>query len=177
VKCERHRGAQRRRPAAQERTQRRGAQRDDHARLHDGDLALEPRRARRDLLLRGGLVDAALAARLPLEMLYRVGDEERASLQPCGRERRVEQRARGPDERPRAQIFLVAGLLADQHERRGGGAFAGNAMRRMRPQGAPSAGIQLGGLHRRHVRGQACCMPGTRFVSARRWARRLRAAR
>src|SRR5690348_9053698 len=51
-----------------------GAQADDHARLHGADFPVDPLAAGFDLALRGRLVQASLAAQLPLEVLDRVGD-------------------------------------------------------------------------------------------------------
>ncbi len=51
-----------------------GAERDDDVRLHGLHFALQPLVAGVDLALRRRLVQAPLAARLPLEVLDRVGD-------------------------------------------------------------------------------------------------------
>jgi hypothetical protein len=63
-------------------------------------------------------VHAALAARLPLEVLDRVGDID--DLAPDARlvERAVQHLAGGADERGAAQVLLVARLLADEHQAR-----------------------------------------------------------
>ena len=53
-----------------------GAERDDDVRLHRLDLAFDPLAAGVDLALRRGLVQAALAAQLPFEMLDGIGDVE-----------------------------------------------------------------------------------------------------
>src|SRR3954470_1158241 len=85
-----------------------GAQRDDDMRLDAGDLALEPLVAGVDLALRRGLVQAPLAARLPLEVLHRVGDVEVIALYARGLQRTVEQASRRPDERQPLLVLLVA---------------------------------------------------------------------
>ena len=82
------------------------------------NFALDPLVARIDLALRRGLVQAALAAQLPLEVLDRVGDVEVLAIDPRRLERAVEQASRRPDERQSLLVLLVAGLLADQHHAR-----------------------------------------------------------
>ena len=62
------------------------------------------------------LVDAPLAARLPLEVLHDVGDVDGGAIDAGLRERAVEQLAGRADERMAGEIFRVARLLADQHQ-------------------------------------------------------------
>jgi hypothetical protein len=85
-------------------------------RLHRLDLALEPLVAGVDLALRRGLVQAALAAQLPLEVLDRVGDIEVRAVHLGGLERAVEQPPGRADEGQALLVLLVAGLLAHQHD-------------------------------------------------------------
>src|SRR6185503_20316055 len=88
----------------------------DDVRPYRRELALEPLMARVDLALRRGLVQAPLAAQLPLEVLHGVGDVKVLALDASGLERAVEQPAGRPDEGQALLVFLVAGLLADQHD-------------------------------------------------------------
>ena len=101
------------RRAATARRWRRG--RTSTSRLHHGQLGLEPRAAGRDLRPVRLLVDAALAARLPLEVLDGVRDVDVDAVDPRRLERLVEQPARRADERLPGLVLLVAGLLAHEH--------------------------------------------------------------
>ena len=99
----------------EQRLRRRRAQADDRARLHGLDLGQEPGHAGADL---GGVrlrVDAALAARLPLEVLDRVGHVDGAAIDARLLEAAVEQPARRSDEGPALAVLVVARLLAHQH--------------------------------------------------------------
>jgi hypothetical protein len=111
----------------------------DHRRLDRRNLGVEPRAAGLDFALRGCLVQATLAARLPLEVLHRVGDVERRAVDAGGLERAVEKAPGGTDERQAAPVFLVAGLLADEHRTGMGRAGAEYGLRRARPQRAVAA--------------------------------------
>src|SRR5205085_5780207 len=82
----------------------------------------EPRAAGGDLARAGLGVDAALAARLPLEVLHDVRDIDPPAIDPRIRERAIEKLACGADERATREVFLVARLLADEHQ--GGVAIA-----------------------------------------------------
>jgi hypothetical protein len=95
-----------------------GAERDDDVRLHRLDLAFDPLVAGVDLALRRGLVQAALAAQLPFEMLDGIGDVEMLAVDAGSLERLIEQPSGGTDERQSLLVFLVAGLLADEHHAR-----------------------------------------------------------
>src|SRR5947208_12471059 len=95
-----------------------GAQRHDRHRLHDGALDIEPDLAALDFVGVRALVQTPLAAHLMLEVLHRVGHEDLAARDSRILERLVENAAGGADERLAAQVFLVAGLLADQHDAR-----------------------------------------------------------
>src|SRR5688500_20180492 len=65
-------------------------------------------------------MDAALAARLPLEVLHGVGDEHLAARDAGFLERAIEHAARRPDERLPRAILLIPGLLThDEHAARG----------------------------------------------------------
>jgi hypothetical protein len=88
-----------------------------------------------DLALRRGLVQPPLAARLPFEVLDRVGHVEVLAIHARRLERPVEEPPRRPDERQAFPVFLVAGLLAHQHHARVRVARAEHRLRGVRPQG------------------------------------------
>jgi hypothetical protein len=117
----------------------RSAEADDDARTHETDLGVQPVDACRNLPQRGLLVDAALAARLPREVLHGVGHEHAAAIDPGFRQRAVEQLACGADERMSRDVLLVAGLLADEKDARALVAFPGHGLRRVLPQVAGAA--------------------------------------
>lgn len=99
--------------------------------LHDRAFEVVPPAAAIDLIGIRLLVQAALAARLPLEMLHRIGDEHLAAIDAgCG-DRPVEHAPGGAHERPALQVFLVPRLLADHHQPRPRRAFARNDLRRI----------------------------------------------
>ena len=62
------------------------------------------------------LVDAPLPARFPLEVFHDVRDVDAGSIDAGVRERTVQQLAGGPDKRMARQVFLIARLLADEHQ-------------------------------------------------------------
>src|SRR5690348_2483553 len=103
---------------AEERLRRRRAEADEHRRLHDRELRLEPGAAGHLLGPARLRVDAPLPARLPLEVLDRVRDVDLPAVDPREIERLVEQAPRRPDERAALLVLLVARLLADEHHRR-----------------------------------------------------------
>ena len=77
---------------------------------------LEPRPAGRDLTPARLLVDAPLAARLPLEVLDDDSSGRRRRLHdPRFGERLAEKAAGGADERPAREVLAIARLLADEH--------------------------------------------------------------
>src|SRR6266511_6359305 len=94
---------------------RRRTQADEHARPYDVELGLEPRPAGGDLRRVRFLVDAALAASLPLEMLDDVRHVDLAAVDPSVLEGLVQELAGRADERLARQVLLVARLLADEH--------------------------------------------------------------
>ena len=103
--------------AAEDGLRRRRAHAHDDVRLHRGELRLEPAVTRTDLDEIRLRMQAPLAARLPLEVLHRVRDVHVFARDPRRLERRVEDPPGGTDERVPLLIFLVARLLADEHER------------------------------------------------------------
>ena len=66
-----------------------------------------------------------------LEVLDRVGDVDARAVDPGLLQRRVEQLAGRADERPSGEVFLVARLLADEHDRRVERPFAEHGLGRM----------------------------------------------
>src|SRR5205085_3549452 len=110
--------------APEQRLSRSRAQTDQHARLDHVELGLQPGPAGGDLRPVRLLVDAALAARLPLEVLDDVGDVDLAPIDARVVERLVEKLPGRPDERLALQVLLVAGLLADEDDVRLRGALA-----------------------------------------------------
>jgi hypothetical protein len=74
-------------------------------------------------------MDAAFAARFPLEMLDGVSYINFFAVDTGFDQRVIEQLACGTDERFSDKIFLVAGLLAHQHELAVRCAFTENGLR------------------------------------------------
>ncbi len=107
------------------------AERDDQARLHDRDLAGQPRRARSNLGDLGLGVDAALTAHDVFEVLHRVGDVHVVHGDAGRLDRVVKHTPGGADERMTFAVFAVAGLLADEHRRGAALAFTENRLRRV----------------------------------------------
>src|SRR5205814_752591 len=104
------------------------------ARLHDGELRLEPGSARRHLRPVRLLVDPPLPARLPLEVLDGVRDIGRPAVDAGRLERLVEEVPRRADERLSRAVLLVAGLLADEHRSRPDRALPEDRLRADLPQ-------------------------------------------
>ena len=115
---------------ADQRPRRGSTERDGQRRADQGALMVDPPAARLDLPGVGPGVDALLAALDKFEMLDRVGDIGSLPLDPGLPERLVEQLPGGADERPSGQIFLVAGLLADEQDERIERPFAEHGLRR-----------------------------------------------
>jgi len=118
------------------------------------ELGLEPRAARGQLAPARLRVDAALAARLPLEVLDRVRHVDRFPVDARLREGLVEHAAGRADERRSFPVLSVAGLLADEHRDRAPLAGAEHRLRRVLPQRAGAApGGCLAELRERRPRG------------------------
>ena len=138
-----------------------------------GDLGVQPRAAGAGLVRRRGLVDAALAAWLPLEVLHHVRDVHLPAVDAGIGEGAVQERAGRPDERYPRQILLVPGLLADEHQLGAARPCAEYRLRRVTPQiagpaagGRGTQGAQGGawrrggyGLHEGHVGPDADTVP------------------
>ena len=121
-------------------------------------ISAEPWAARADLHRVRLLVDAAFSARLPLEVLHDVRDVDLRAIDGRFLEGPVEQCAGRSDERMACEIFLVARLLADEHDQRGARAFAEHRLRAELPQ---MTGLAFGGdvaqlRQRRTGRNQRC---------------------
>ena len=98
--------------------------------LIGADLRLEPRPACLDFRHSRLLVNAPLAARLPLEVLDRVRHVHIAARNAGLLECLVQQCAGGADKGRSLPIFLVTRLLADEHDVRGARARAEHNLRR-----------------------------------------------
>ena len=85
------------------------AERHQHVRIHQFDLALDERQADLRLLRRRRPV----ARRPPRND---VGDVGAGAVEPDRRDHPVEQFARAPDERQALDVFLASGGLADEHD-------------------------------------------------------------
>ena len=125
-------------------------------------------------------MDAPLAAPLELEMLDRVGDIGAGAVHARLGQRLVQQLPRRPDEGPPGQILLVAGLLADEHQRRVQRAFAEHGLRRVLVERAAGAAHRLV-AHRRPDRAAVAAPAGgptaaCRFAGSRGSAWRARRA-
>src|SRR6185437_15127311 len=108
-----------------------GAHGDDELRLDQVAFEIEPEAAGADLAGIGLLVDAALAPRLEFEMLDGIGDVSGAAIDPGGLQRLVEHLPGRPDKGFSGKVFLVAGLLADEHHGRLARTFAEDGLGRV----------------------------------------------
>src|SRR5207244_7685308 len=103
---------------AEQRLCRGGAEGHEDSWGDETELPVEPGPAGGDL---GGVrlvVDAPLAARLPLEVLDRVRHVHLLAVDAGRFERLVEHAAGGTDERMTCEVLLVTGLLTDEHHLR-----------------------------------------------------------
>jgi hypothetical protein len=74
-------------------------------------------------------MNAPFASFLKLEMFHGIGNVNARSIDASIYQRTVKQAAGGADEWPARQVFLVARLLADQHQVRGGRPLAEDRLR------------------------------------------------
>src|SRR5690349_16736503 len=125
--------------AAQHRLRRGGAHADDQPGMGSRQLRLQPRAAGFDLVRARLLMDPQFALADPLEVFDRVGDVNRAALDSGLLQRLVENLARRADERMALKVFLVARLLADQHDLRILRAFSEDGLSGVAPQVASLA--------------------------------------
>src|SRR5262249_41687735 len=107
------------------------------------ELAIEPEPAGPHFAGARPAVDAALAARLELEMLDRVGHIGPLAVEPGRRQRAVEDLSGRSDKRATGQILLVAGLFADKHQGRIGGTFSEYSLGGAGMQRTACAGFSL----------------------------------
>src|SRR5207237_2396702 len=87
----------------------------------------------------GLLMDTALAALFMLEMLHDVRHEDIAAVKIAFLQGAIQKATRGPDKRTADTIFLVAGLLAYQHDRRRRGPLTTDRLCRVNIQRAALA--------------------------------------
>ncbi len=128
------------RDLAEHRLRRGRAQRHHQGRADRSELTLVPLPAGLDLRRRRLLVQPDLAAGDELEVLHRIGDVDLAAVDAGLLQRPVEHLAGRADEGMAGEVLLVAGLLADQHQRRMVRAFAEHGLRGILPQRAGAAG-------------------------------------
>jgi hypothetical protein len=121
-----------------------GAEANDCFGFDGGDLSVKPGAACGNLGRTWFFVDTTLAARLPLEMFYGVGDVDLRAVDAGFDEGRIEQFACGANEWLAFEVFLIAGLLADQQDFGIGRAFAEDGLRAAFPEVAGFA--RFGGL-------------------------------
>ncbi len=113
---------------------------EDHVRSHELDLPAQIRQA-----LRGFLLARIAVVRRPA--LQHVRDVHLAALEPGGRQHRIQELARAPDERLALAVLFGAGRLADHHQARPPVAGAEHGLRaRFAEPAAPA--ISHGGLER-----------------------------
>src|SRR5471032_436311 len=93
--------------------------------------------------LRRGLVQTPLATRFPLEMLDRVGHIHLAAVHAGFIERSIKQGTGGPDKRLALQVLLIAGLFANEHQRRMLWTRPWDSLRGRLPQDAAAALIEV----------------------------------
>src|SRR6266542_1038093 len=115
------------------------AQADENLWLDQRELRVEPGPADPDLDRIGLLVDALLAARLPLEMLDDVGDVGLRPVDAGLLQAGVEESSRGTHEGPPFDVFAVAGLLADQDHQGVPLSLSEDSLRASLPEGTGAA--------------------------------------
>src|SRR6185437_16124545 len=105
-------------------------------------------------------VDAPLAAQHEREMLHGVRHVHARGGNAGFVEQRAQQASGGTHERNAFEILVVAGLLADEHQRRARWPLAGHPLRRVLPEVASAAVVEV--LLRRRVVGDrvVACLAG-----------------
>ena len=131
--------------AAQQRTQGRGPERHRDTRLEVIKFLLQPYVAGVDLQQVRFYVQSALAARLPLEMLDRVGQEDFAARESRRLKALLQHCTRRSDERTTLQILVIAGLLTHEHDPGVCRPFAADRLRRVLPQVHPWVAVKRSG--------------------------------
>ena len=121
-------------------------------------LGLDPRVAGLDLRCARLLVQAPRSPLLVLDVLHGIRDADVVARQIRLLDARPQDTTGRADEGMALAIFLIAGLLADQHERRSAAALAEHGLRRVRPQRAPAAALHSVGERgeRPRVRHERC---------------------
>jgi hypothetical protein len=107
--------------------------------MHDRDFSVKPRTARADFAGFRLCVNPPLPSRLPLEMFYDIGHVRTVAFDARLRECLVQNPACGPDKGVSREIFIVAGLLAHEHDIGLGFPFSKHRLRRIPPQMARAA--------------------------------------
>jgi hypothetical protein len=130
-------------PAPPECLARRRTQGDDHLRIDEVHLLVEPVPAGEHLGAVRPLVDTALAPRCPLEVLHSVRHVDLAAIDSGGFERVIEHASGRSDERRASLVFLIAWLLADEEQLRPGLTLTKDRLCRPLVQVAPRAGGRL----------------------------------
>src|SRR6185437_2540817 len=125
--------------SAQQTLCRAGAQEHDNLWACHFNFGVKPGTAGADLECAGFLMNAALAARLPLEVLDDVCHINVIAVDTCGLQCLVEHSAGGPNKRAALNIFFVAGLLSHHEYSRVRVPFAKNSLRAALPQVAAFA--------------------------------------
>ena len=115
------------------------AQQDDNFRPSQFDFRIEPGTAGTDFECARFFMDAALATRLPLEVLDDVSHVNIIAVDPRSLKCLVQYAACGPYKWTPLKIFFVAGLLADHEHPCVRAALAKNCLRAAFPQVAPLA--------------------------------------
>ena len=110
-----------------------GAQRHDRGGPHERQLLIEPHAARQNLFPAGPLVDAAFAARLPLEMFDGVRQIHLRRIAAGFDDDLAQEASGGPDKRLSLDIFDIARLLAHQHHVSCSGTRSKHRLRRVFP--------------------------------------------
>jgi hypothetical protein len=119
----------------------RRAQRHQYPRGDARGFGFQPRTAGGEFPRRRTLMDPAFAARFELKMLYGVRDIDFVACDSCVIERLVQNPSGRADERRSGEIFLVSGLLPDQHHLSGGGTYPEHRLRGVAIQVATAASL------------------------------------
>src|SRR5262245_61788186 len=126
----------------QDRLHRRRPETNDYARCNALELGLQPRTASLHFAEPRFEVNAAFAARFPLEVFDGVGDVDLGARDSGLVECPIEERAGRTDEGVTGAIFRVAGLLADKHYTSLCSPFAKHRLSCVGEQGACSTSLR-----------------------------------